>query len=297
MAMKNKIKREILLIFVFALIILIPPLINAHFVCGELRDSDEMQAQWYDVRVFYPYDREEYSECQVSPAGNKYCCDIRNIKDGWNVGEEVSAEVFDNENGYVAGPISLITSGEGYDVFPSMKLEKVVKVHNLEKLIISDSNLFLLNASFKEPYNLIEFEDSEKRVLCENCSEINEEINTSFGMNYFKLFAFLMCFRRRLILVRFRRLIGFKRLFIRLFLLGFQGQGVFKLAGPVISERDFSPASGKSCKAHHKEDNDLENQHNIHNEIYHRKEPRQKEDNRNKKPLFSMKTTEFAVFL
>lgn len=192
---KRKIKNIILnsLVF-FVLVILLTKFALANFVCGKVLDSEEnMSASWFSVRVFYLSDREKFESCQISPAGNKYCCDTEAIPGkSWKIGDIVAGEIFDNETGYVAGPVSVITSGEGYSIFPEMKLEKVIKIFNLNRLIFSNESYFLLNASFKEPYNFVEIEKNKtgnRSVLCSNCNKIEQNINADFGMNYLKIIA------------------------------------------------------------------------------------------------------------
>ena len=168
-----------------------------NFVCGKVNDSeDNFSASWFNVRVFYPENREKFATCEISPAGNKYCCDSEAIPGKkWKIGDEVGAEVFDNISGYVAGPVFKITTGEGYDVMPEMKLEKVIKIFSpKEKLIFSNESKFLLNASFLFPYNFIEIEREKegnlsKEVLCENCSRFSGILEGNFGMNFIKVFA------------------------------------------------------------------------------------------------------------
>ncbi|MBD3253416.1 hypothetical protein GF386_06795 [Candidatus Pacearchaeota archaeon] len=177
-------------LFFIIFVVLLMPIINAHFVCGKVIDSEKMSAQWFDVRAFYPYDS-KYSYCEVSPAENKYCCDVESILGrAWEIGDIIMAEIYDPSSGYAAGPVSVVTTGEGYDILPEMQLEKVIRIHNHSKLVFSNSSEFLLNASFREPYNFIELEkDNSKSVICENCTNIFKIINGSFGMNYLKLYA------------------------------------------------------------------------------------------------------------
>ena len=179
----------------FVLVILLTKFALGNFVCGQVLDSEEnMSASWFNVRIFYLQDIEKFASCQISPAGNKYCCDTEAIPGkGWKIGDIVAGEIFDNETGYVAGQVSVITSGEGYSVFPEMKLEKVIKIYNPDsRLIFLNDSMFLLNASFKEPYNFVEIENSKtgnKSILCLNCSKIEQNINADFGMNYLKIIA------------------------------------------------------------------------------------------------------------
>ena len=188
--------RAFKLIFIIGLILIIlqTKLVLGNFVCGQVEDSDDnVSASWYSIRIFYPSAQGMFTSCQVSPAGNKYCCDTEAIPGkSWKIGDVAAAEIFDNETGYVAGQVSVVTTGEGYSIFPIMKLEKVIKIYNFKKIIFSNTSEFLLNASFREPYNLVEIENLEtnnKSILCLNCSRVEQNITAEFGMNYLKLIA------------------------------------------------------------------------------------------------------------
>ncbi|MGV8152581.1 MAG: hypothetical protein ACP5OG_05860 [Candidatus Nanoarchaeia archaeon] len=185
----KKIIKSVIVIFIFCLSL---NFVDANFVCGEVKDSqDNVSAYWYDVMIYYPINRSRFTSCQVSPAGNKYCCDAEAIPGKeWKAGDIVHAEIFDSESGYVSGPVSIKTSAEAYDVLPIMKLEKVIDLRNLSRLIISNSSKYFINASFKIPYNNIDIESNEGvKNLCINCTSIFYELNSSFGMNHYTLIA------------------------------------------------------------------------------------------------------------
>ena len=186
----KKRNRILLILAGLFLIVLMAKSIEANFVCGQVNDSEEMAAAWYDVRIFYS--EGNYATCKVSPDGNKYCCDTEAIPNyNWKVGDVIKAEIYDNVSGYFAGPVSVVTSGEGYDIFPQMQLKKAIKIFSPEgKLLFSNESKFFLNASFSEPYNYVEIErDGEREVLCENCSNFSGEINGSFGFNDLKILS------------------------------------------------------------------------------------------------------------
>jgi len=172
------------------IIILQLPVVKAGFVCGQVKDSQEMSAHWYEVRISH-LGEGKYAECEISPAENKYCCDPEAIPDqGWKIGDIMQTEIFDAESGYVAGPVSKTTTGEGFDIMPEMTLEKAIKLNNFEKLLISNQSKFLLNASFLYPYNYVELEkEGNKTVLCDDCTEILEIIDANFGMSNMNLYA------------------------------------------------------------------------------------------------------------
>jgi len=177
----------------FLLFLMFLPTINAHFVCGQVGDADDgMSSQWFEVRIFYSGERENYEGCEISPKDNKYCCDVRAIPESsWKIGKEVFAGVIDYELGYVTEPVSVVTTGEGFDVMPEMKLEKVIEINSpVNKLMFSNDSKFILNASFKEPYNFVELErEGVREILCEGCESIEKEIDGNFGVNEFAVIA------------------------------------------------------------------------------------------------------------
>jgi hypothetical protein len=163
-------------------------------VCGVVKNSeDNKSSSWNEVRAYYPENINQFSSCEVSPENNKYCCDVQLIPPvgSWRIGKIVFAEVYDSESGYVAGPVSIATTGEGYDVLPEMQLEKVLNLYSpLNRIILSNQSSIFLNLTSRVPYNFIEFEkDGNKSILCSNCSEFEGNLSSGFGMNALKIFA------------------------------------------------------------------------------------------------------------
>lgn len=168
--------------------------VSAHFVCGIVNDSEDgMSSHWFGLQLSFTGTPEKFTTCDVSPKENKYCCDPDDIppKKKWKIGKSVSAEVFDTNLGYIAGPVSTITTGEGYDILPEMKLKKVINVFSPStRLILSNNTNITLNASFESPFNNVQIEKNlTKKTLCTNCSNINLNETANQGMNYWKLFA------------------------------------------------------------------------------------------------------------
>jgi hypothetical protein len=161
-------------------------LTEAHFICGKVINSDDkMSASWFDVNVFYPDNKNNYTSCKVSPSGNKYCCDIEDISiKKWNIGDIVNAEIYDETKGYFTTPVSIITTGEGYDVASEMQLKKAIKIHNPDfKLIFSNKSDFLLNATFEKPYNNINIKINNKEVLQGEHNQISQYVKGDLGYN------------------------------------------------------------------------------------------------------------------
>ena len=189
--LRTKMKKTIMLLFLAVLLAL--PLVNSHFVCGHVEDSnDNFSASWFSVKVYYPSTPSSYASCDVSPDGNKYCCDATSIPGKtWKIGDVLNAEIIDQELGYVAGPVSITTTGEGYDVFPEMRIEKVINVYSpLDRIILSNSSGVLLNLSFLSPYTNVSLKIVNlSQILCSNCSSYENYTNGDYGMNLWTIFA------------------------------------------------------------------------------------------------------------
>src|SRR6056297_2879182 len=123
----NKIVLKVL-IFASFLFLLIIPLGEAHMVCGKVNDSEDgMNADWFDVTGYYANGKS--TSCKISPSENKYCCDFLRDKE-WKIGNVVDLEIFEKGFGYFAGPVSVKTTGEGYDIAPEMELKKAINVYS-----------------------------------------------------------------------------------------------------------------------------------------------------------------------
>ncbi|MGD9276786.1 MAG: hypothetical protein PVJ67_06465 [Candidatus Pacearchaeota archaeon] len=191
--MGARMMRKKLFILLGILFLLNVSLVSSHFVCGVVENSDDnFSASWFNVNVFYSDDELDFTTCEVSPQENKYCCDVEDVDENWDVGDVVLAKVSDYAFGYVAGPVSVVLSNEGYDVASTMKLEKVISVYSPKgKVILSNETSFFLNASFLSPYNFIEakINNLEKEVLCEDCESYEGNFSGEFGMNDLRIFA------------------------------------------------------------------------------------------------------------
>src|SRR3989338_9040803 len=134
-------EKRLILVYLSALVfaILLIDFVSANFVCGKVKDVGEVSASWFDVSVYYPEFPNKKTSCKISPEEGKYCCDPEAIKGvTWKIGKSVNAEIFDFEKGYVAGLVSLIISGEGFDVFPEMQLDKAITVYSPNSSLILD---------------------------------------------------------------------------------------------------------------------------------------------------------------
>lgn len=172
------------LIFSFFILVFLFNSVSAKFVCGVLEDSDDGRAgSWFNVNVYYLSG--EKGNCKVSPSDGKYCCDLDSIKSEWKVGDVVYAESFSRN--YYARPVNLTVTESSYDVFPTMKLEKVISLYSpSKKIYIGNYTELLFNLSFLSPYTEV-YIDNERIDL--NNSIYEKNLSVIFGANDFNVIA------------------------------------------------------------------------------------------------------------
>lgn len=152
----------------------------AHFVCGPVNAAiDCADPGWRDVQIYYSGDEGNVEECQVSPENNIFCCDAESIPGHtWQIGDEIFARVVDQGDGYTAGPVSVVTTEEGFDVMPSMQLMKagIVQDPSYPNCPDSDGD-FINDASDNCPsdYNVFQQDADTDGFgdVCDNCSLAN----------------------------------------------------------------------------------------------------------------------------
>ena len=78
-------KRFDLLILGCVVVLFLIPVLSANFVCGYVNSSEDLEASWFDVDVYYSEDFGKSTTCKVGPE-NKYCCDPSEIEGvSWNI--------------------------------------------------------------------------------------------------------------------------------------------------------------------------------------------------------------------
>ncbi|MFH1801973.1 MAG: hypothetical protein ABH864_00815 [archaeon] len=121
--------------------------VRANFACGILRGDGDLSASWFNVDVYYSDNPDARTLCEVSPDEDKFCCDLNDIEgETWAIGREVTAEVSDGS--YSAGPVTSVVSGEGYDVFPEMQLQRFIAVHSPNESIYVGNGVFVNVSTF-----------------------------------------------------------------------------------------------------------------------------------------------------
>lgn len=173
---------------VLALFILNLSFVSSTFVCGFVNDSDKFSADWIDVKVYYAENYLDFTNCQVNPE-NKFCCDLENISSvNFSVGKKVFAEIYDLKKGVFGGPVFLYLTGEGYDLFPDMKLREIISLNISDnQIILNSSSLHLIFFSDKNMDNLIYkmnySKEAPKYDLCKSCNYSEFSIPLSKGKN------------------------------------------------------------------------------------------------------------------
>ena len=102
----------------------------AHWISGTVNDAaDSTPADGHTVIIYYLGDEANNVSDTIGPTGasgssNTYMCDAEAIPGHvWAPGDVIYAKVIDNGDGYTAGPVSVVTTGAGFDVEPTMTLE------------------------------------------------------------------------------------------------------------------------------------------------------------------------------
>ncbi|MFH1638481.1 MAG: PGF-pre-PGF domain-containing protein [Candidatus Woesearchaeota archaeon] len=143
-----------------------------HWVCGKVNNSvDSYDAAWMIVNAYYVGDRNNYESCEIGPEDNMYCCDAESIPGhAWKIGDVIKAEVPAAYN-HLASPVSVRTTGEGYDLMPGMQLMPIVwikepesKVYNSAAVNLSIESLYTARISYS-------LDGGNESLLCENCSD------------------------------------------------------------------------------------------------------------------------------
>jgi len=125
-------KQKICLVFVLtvAFLALISGAQAAHWISGTVNDAaDTTSANGHTVIIYYLGDAANYVSDTIGPTGasatnNMYMCDAESIPNHvWAPGDVIYAKVTDNGDGYTAGPVSVTTTGAGFDVMPAMTLQ------------------------------------------------------------------------------------------------------------------------------------------------------------------------------
>ena len=102
----------------------------AHWITGTVNDAaDTTAADGHTAIIYYLGDETNNVSDTIGPTGlsgtsNMYFCDAEAIPGHvWAPGDVIYARVIDNGDGYTAGPVSVTTTGAGFDQEPNMTLQ------------------------------------------------------------------------------------------------------------------------------------------------------------------------------
>lgn len=191
-------KKSDFIIFTSVMLILIlTPAVKANFACGQVlsKNPQLITSSWLNVKIYYSDAPQSFATCKVSPAENKFCCDTRQIEgQEWRIGRAVEAKIINNK--YFTNKANLTISGEGFDIFPLMTMQKAIIIHspssgiyvNITKLFV---NLSTFGGYDNISYNLSKDEEIIKeKQICDNCN--NSEFyleNLTLGSYVLNIFA------------------------------------------------------------------------------------------------------------
>jgi len=168
------------------------PLVSANFACGTIQSSIINLPPWANVFVYYDENPSITTSCIANPE-HKFCCDLEEIHLNWSVQKLVHAIVMDSNQNLIGGPTSLLTSEEGYDVFPEMFLETAISIAPFQRVNVNKSSV-TLNISINPKlssikYSLTNQNNSINETICTNCTNAIFDINLFKGKNEIKIIA------------------------------------------------------------------------------------------------------------
>jgi len=116
-----------------------------HFIVGIVNDAaDSTAANGHTVIIYYEND-EVNNVSDIIGEGfnedNEYFLDAEEIPNHvWVPGDEIFAKVFDNGDGYIAGPVSVVTTGAGFDEEPDMTLTASNTAPTVDSVLLEDDD-------------------------------------------------------------------------------------------------------------------------------------------------------------
>ncbi len=180
--------RGYLFLAVFFIILFSLSHVSSNFVCGFVNDSQNFSSSWSKVIIYPDENHSKIIQCEINPE-NKFCCDTEELPAfNYSVGKKIFAEVFDQDAGFVAGPVNLYLTGEGYDLFPQMNLQKAITINSpIEKIFVNQSSI-ILNIALAEHYNNLKYslnssEGFSEGNICTNCTTVEFPMSLDKGKN------------------------------------------------------------------------------------------------------------------
>ncbi|MBN4049144.1 hypothetical protein JYT91_00855 [archaeon AH-315-M20] len=121
-----------------------------HFIVGIVNDAaDSTAANGHTVIIYYENDEVNNVSDIIGEgfnAENEYFLDAEEIPGHtFVVGDEIFAKVFDNGDGYTAGPVSVVTTGAGFDEEPDMTLTAANAEPTVDSIFLEDDDETIAN--------------------------------------------------------------------------------------------------------------------------------------------------------
>jgi hypothetical protein len=145
------IAKKILIIFILLLFsVCIANAQAAHWIVGKVTDApDATLADGHTAILFYEGDETHFDSDIIGITGNSgtaqwYMIDAENIpQHSWQVGDVLTVKVIDNGDGYISDPVTVTTTGAGFDVAPEMQLRKAgCTVQTFDITVSTDKDVY-----------------------------------------------------------------------------------------------------------------------------------------------------------
>lgn len=166
-------------------------LIEGKFVCGYVNDSSESSSAWEKVIVYASENPLIVTNCKINPE-NKYCCDLDELNLKINPGKKVFAEIYNQDTGLVAAPVSKYLTEEGYDIMPELNLEKAITLNWSHKSLVMNQSSISVNALLSKSYANMKYRinEGQNEQVCTNCTSIDFTIPLIKGKNEILITAY-----------------------------------------------------------------------------------------------------------
>lgn len=179
------------LIICFALFLL--SFASANIACGYVNDSASISPSWRNVNIYYLEKPSDILSCQIN-SQNKFCCDLESISSvKFSPGKTLYAEIFDKDSAVIGGPVSMTTTSEGYDVFPTLYPKEAIKIVNSSGKIIFSPTAFFQIELAEELNNLslvsINKNVSSEQTICTDCHSSNFSVDLPYGKNELQFYS------------------------------------------------------------------------------------------------------------
>lgn len=177
--------KKLYFVCMFLIILFCFPLLNAKFACGYVNSSSSYSPSWEKVIVWAEEKPTIFTSCSANPE-NKYCCDLDELASvNLNPGKKIIAEIYNSENGLVAGPVSKLITEEGYEIFPQLNLEEAIKLNLTDNSLVINQSSIQINSILAQNYANLKYKinEGEYQQVCTGCNYAEFAIPLQKGKN------------------------------------------------------------------------------------------------------------------